>query len=179
LPKIEVPYDRFFSPLMHTMTSGGVLLVSLDAASRPNTMTIGWGTVGVIWGKPIFIALVRPSRYTYGCIETTGDFTVCVPYPEMSEAVMFCGTESGRDYDKFAECHLTALESARVKSPGIAECGLIYECAVVHKNEVTPPALVNEIVQGCYPSGDFHRLYYGEIRRTVADEDFEARFGLS
>ena len=27
-------------------------------------MTIGWGGIGVEWGKPVFIAYVRESRYT-------------------------------------------------------------------------------------------------------------------
>jgi flavin reductase (DIM6/NTAB) family NADH-FMN oxidoreductase RutF len=176
MSKTAVPFDRYFSQLTYCLGHTGALLVSRDSAARPNAMTIGWGTVGIIWGKPIFVALVRPSRYTYGCIEATGDFTVCVPYAEMSEAAMFCGTESGRNYDKFAECHFTEIASEAVQSPGIEECGLVYECRVVHKNDVLPPELDSEVDRSCYPSGDYHRLYYGEIVRTIADEDFESRF---
>ncbi|MGD9964721.1 MAG: flavin reductase family protein, partial [Candidatus Izemoplasmatales bacterium] len=29
-----------------------------------NTMIIGWGGINVVWGKPIFIVLVRESRAT-------------------------------------------------------------------------------------------------------------------
>ena len=179
MPKVEVAYDRFFPQFTHSLNHGGALLVSLDSENRPNAMTIGWGMVGVIWGKPIFAALVRPSRFTYGCIEATGDFTVCVPYADLAEEVLFCGTESGRGYDKFAECKFAALPSAAVKSPGIEQCGLIYECAVVHRNDVIPAELTDSIVHSCYPAGDFHRIYFGEILRVVADEDFEARLTLA
>ena len=178
MAKIQVPFDCYFRQFMASLQGGGALLVSPDKDGKPNAMTIGWATMGIIWGKPICVALVRPSRYTYGCIEATGDFTVCVPYPDMAEAVMFCGTESGRNYDKFAECQFTALPSAKVKSPGIAECGLVFECTVVHRNDVIPPELAPSISATCYPTGDFHRMYHGEIVNVVADEDFEPRFAM-
>ena len=41
----------------------GVLLTT-KLGDAVNTMTIGWGMLGIEWGKPIFIALVRESRYT-------------------------------------------------------------------------------------------------------------------
>jgi flavin reductase (DIM6/NTAB) family NADH-FMN oxidoreductase RutF len=176
LPKVEVAFDRFLPQIMRSLNSGA-LLVSLDAAGRPNAMTIGWGTLGIIWSRPIFVAAVRPQRYTYGCIEATDDFTVCIPYPGMAEAVMFCGTESGRSHDKFEECGFTAVAAQGTKSPGIVECGLVLECRVVHKNDIVPAQLNPDISEQMYPGRDFHRFYYGEVLRTVADEDFEARFG--
>jgi flavin reductase (DIM6/NTAB) family NADH-FMN oxidoreductase RutF len=177
MAKLEVPFDRYLREATAALARDGVLLVSVDAQGRPNPMAIGWGTIGVIWGKPIYICLVRPSRYTYQCLEATGDFTVNIPYPEHAQEVLFCGTRSGRDTDKFAECGFTPLPSATVTSPGIAECGLTYECHVVHYNDVIPGHLAREIITGAYPSGDFHRCYFGEILRTVADEDFFARLG--
>jgi flavin reductase (DIM6/NTAB) family NADH-FMN oxidoreductase RutF len=139
-------------------------------------MTIGWGMMGWIWGRAISMVMVRPSRYTYQCLEATGDFTVNLPYPEHAHEVMLCGTRSGRDLDKYAECGFTVLPSATVTSPGIAECGVTFECRVVHYNEVIPEHLVRDIITGAYPAGDYHRCYFGEILRTVADEDFVARF---
>ena len=177
MPKIEVPFDQYLREATLALSRDGALLVSLDESGRPNPMTIGWATAGVIWGKPIYVVLVRPSRYTYGCLDATGDFTVNIPYAEQSDAAVFCGTKSGRDYDKFAECGLTPELSATIQSPGIAECGLIYECRVVHYNDIIPGNLARDIITSAYPSGDFHRCYYGEILRTVADEDFVERFG--
>lgn len=177
MPKVEVPFDRYLREATRALSSPGVLLASLDAAGKPNAMAIGWGTVGIAWGKPMYICLVRPSRYTYACIEATRDFTVNIPYPEQADEVMLCGTKSGRDLDKFAACGFTALPGAEIKSVGIAECGLIYECQVVHYNDIIPAHLAPEILSSAYPSGDFHRCYFGEILRTLADEDFEERFG--
>lgn len=171
MAKIEVPFDKYLNELVATV-SQGLLLTSLNPAGQPNTMTIGWGTVGIVWSRPMFVALVRPSRYTYECIEATGDFTVNVPYPDMADVVEFCGTKSGRDCDKFAECDLTAVDSTTVKSPCIDQCGLVYECQVVQSTDVVPENFAPEIIREFYPGGDFHRVYFGHILRAVADEDF-------
>ena len=177
MAKVEVAYDRYIGQLLHSLQRPGALLVSLDGNGRPNAMTIGWAQIGIIWGRKILSVMVRPSRYTYGCIETTRDFTVCAPYADMAKHVACCGTESGRDHDKFAECGFTPLPSAAIKSPGIAECGLLYQCQVVNFADFVPDHLLPQVCTECYSSGDYHRIYFGEIMNVVADEDFAERFG--
>ncbi len=169
--KVEISYTDYLKETFDVMGKTGLLLVSVDAQGKPNAMTIGWGTVGIIWGKPIFIVLVRPSRYTYGLIEETDDFTVNVPSADMSDIVAFCGTESGRDYDKFAEKGLVAIPGKKVKSPIIEQCVIHYECKVVHKNDVLKDKLASDIISAFYPGGDFHTVYFGEILSVCASPD--------
>jgi len=174
MAKIEVGYDEYVPQVMAAVGKG-LLLASQDANGKPNAMAIGWGTVGVVWSRPMFVVLVRFSRYTFECIEATGDFTVNVPYPPMARDVEFCGTVSGRDYDKFAERGFTVGESATVDSPYIDECGLVYECKVVQHTDVVPENFAPEIIDEFYAGGDFHRVYFGHILRVIADEDFATR----
>ena len=171
MPKIEVAWDDYLKETTDCLPDG-LLLASLDPEGKPNAMTIGWGTVGIVWGRPMFAVLVRPSRYTYECIEAIGDFTVNVPSPDMVDAVELCGTVSGRDHDKFAECGLTAGQSQTIISPYIDECELVYECQVVQHTDVVPENFAPEIIDQFYAGGDFHRIYFGEILRTLAEEDF-------
>lgn len=140
-----------------------VLLVSQGKQGPPNVMTIGWGQIGIIWRKPIFTVLVRPSRYTYKLLEESGHFTVNIVPPSLKEVVQYCGTASGRDHDKFKEKGLAALPSSKVKSPIIKEGILHFECQVVNKNDLIPSELAPSIIPGLYPKGDFHRVYFGEI----------------
>ena len=179
MSRIRVPFDTYFAQLCRALESGGALLVSADERSRPNAMTIGWAQLGLIWGLPICTVLVRPSRYTYGCCNATGDFTVNVPYTDHADEALLCGTRSGRDLDKMAECGFTAVpaHTPGLHSPYIAECGLVYECRTVLTAEVDPSLLAAEIRSSCYPQGDFHRLFYGEVLAVHADADFDARFG--
>ena len=171
MAKVEANYTDYLKETNKMLGHGGLLLASQDAEGKPNAMTIGWGTVGIIWGKPIFVVLVRPSRYTYDLIEITGDFTVNVPTPEMADEVSYFGSVSGRDHDKFKEKGLTATPGKKVKSPIVEECAIHYECKVVHKNDVIPDELAPEIRAGAYPKGDFHRIYFGEILAVYADAD--------
>ena len=175
MSKIEIPFMKYADVTTKTMMSDGLLLCSLDKAGRPNAMAIGWGTIGAIWGKPMFVVLVRPSRYTYQCIEATGDFTVNVGSKALREIVMYCGTASGRDVDKFKEKSLTAVKPSKVQSPIIKECIINYECRVVHKNDVIPEHLTDEIKEGAYPMNDFHRVYFGEILAVFAGEDIDTK----
>ena len=169
--KVKAGYTDYLKETLDALGKPGLLLVSTDAKGKPNAMTIGWGTVGIIWGKPIFIVLVRQSRYTHELMEQTEDFTVNVLPADMADVVDFCGTKSGRDCDKFAEKGLTAVPGKKVKSPIIEECVIHYECKVVHKNDVLKDKLAAEITSSAYAEGDFHTIYYGEILSVSASPD--------
>jgi flavin reductase (DIM6/NTAB) family NADH-FMN oxidoreductase RutF len=152
---------------LSTMAKHGLLLNSVGTDGRPNTMTIGWGCAGIIWGRPVFTVLVRPSRFTFRNIEATGEFVVCVPADDMHETCMWCGSTSGRDVDKFAERGLTLVEAESVRVPLIQQCVRHYECTVVHRNDVLDAEIDPEIRSGMYPKGDLHRLFYGHILRAT------------
>ena len=145
------------------MANEGILLASLDADGKLNPMTIGWGVFGWIWHRPIFTVLVRPSRYTYSCIEATEDFTVNVQPADRKDIADLCGSVSGREHDKMAKLDLTPLPSGHVKTPGIAECPIVFACRVVHRNNILPRELAAAITSQYYPEGDFHRVYFGHI----------------
>ena len=154
--------DNFevFKYTMEAMGGGGLLLV---AGTKGNPMTIGWGTIGIIWHLPVFAVLVRPSRYTFKLMEEHPEFTVNVPDGTLKKQVAFCGVKSGRDLDKAKECSFTMVRGERVSVPYIEECPIHYECRTIHRNNVLNADLIPEIVKEYYPAGDFHRLYYGEI----------------
>jgi len=160
--KILVDYRNYVEETIKAFSEGRVLLVSSGKKAPPNVMAIGWGTMGVIWKKPIFLVLVRPSRYTYTLMEETGEFTVNVVPPELKEAATYCGTVSGRDHDKFKEKGLTQIPSLKVQTPIIKEGILHFECRVVYKSDLIPPELEKDIISSAYPQGDFHRTYFGE-----------------
>jgi len=167
----DMRYDQYFSRVMRVMTSRGLLLTSRSREGRANSMIIGWGLIGSVWGRPIWTVLVRPSRFTYELIEQTGDFTVSVPGPDMEQACNLCGSTSGRDRDKLRQAGLKAVPARKVQSPIIDGCIIQYECRVLHKNDLDPETLVHQIKTGSYPNGDFHRTYWGEIVAAYADTD--------
>ncbi len=175
MAKMEVGPADNVPETLHALAHPGLLLVSLDRRGRPNVMTIGWGSVGIYWGQPIFVVPVRKSRYTCRCIELTRDFTVNVLPRKLGDLATFCGTVSGRDHDKFAEAKLTPSRSLRVKSPIIEECVLHYECKVAHVNDLVPKTLARDLMRSAYPQDDYHRFFFGQILAVRADENLRRR----
>jgi flavin reductase (DIM6/NTAB) family NADH-FMN oxidoreductase RutF len=173
--KTTIHYTDYFKETLQRMREDGLLLVSSDASGKPNVMTIGWGTIGSIWGRPIWLVLVRPSRHTYSRLEEVAEFTVNVPPKELARAVAHCGTVSGRDHDKFQEMNLTAVAGRQVRAPVIAECLIHYECRVLHRNDLAPQTLVQAVHDEFYPEDNYHRIYYGEIVASYAEEDAARR----
>lgn len=165
----DMRYDEHFSEVMRALTSRGLLLTSATPAGKANAMIIGWGQIGSVWGKPVWTVLVRPSRYTYQLIEQTSQFTISVPGADLEKACKICGSVSGRDRDKLAEANLRTMPARKVKIPVIDGCIAHYECRVLHSNDVQPGSLVQQIADGAYRNGDFHRVYWGEILASYAD----------
>jgi flavin reductase (DIM6/NTAB) family NADH-FMN oxidoreductase RutF len=156
-------YRDYVKETIKAFDESRVLVVSQGKEGLPNVMAIGWGTMGIIWRKPMFVVLVRPSRHTHKLIEETGEFTVNIVPPQLKEVVQYCGTVSGRDHNKFKEEQLTAIPSKKIKVPIIKECILHFECRVVYKNDLIPSELDKSIIPALYAKGDFHRVYFGEI----------------
>jgi flavin reductase (DIM6/NTAB) family NADH-FMN oxidoreductase RutF len=169
--KVKVMPADYVIETYAMLDRGGLLLSTSGKGGKPNVMTIGWGLVGILWYKPTFAVLVRPTRYTYRLLEKSNEFTVNVPSRGMEKIIEYCGNVSGRGHDKFREMGLTPLPGRRVKSPMISECVIHYECNVVYKTKIQIGRLPKEIVSKYYPSKDYHTLYIGEILSTFADED--------
>jgi flavin reductase (DIM6/NTAB) family NADH-FMN oxidoreductase RutF len=137
--------------------------LTVRAGEALNTMAIGWASFGFVWKKPILMVAVRNSRHTFGIIEKAADFTVSVPLKDMHDAIMFCGTKSGRDYDKLKECNLALKDAQKVTSPIINTPGLHFECKIAFKAAMDPAYLAEEY-ETLYPRKDYHTLYFGEVQ---------------
>ncbi len=172
MKKIETDFLKYSNRTLEILNELGLLLVSISSKGKPNVMTIGWGLIGIIWYKPIFMILVRPSRYTHKLIEETGDFTVNVPKKDMKDIIDFCGSVSGKEIDKFKEKNLIPMPSKKVKSPIIAQCPINYECRVIYKTTINPNMLNKNIDIEYYSKGDYHTAFFGEILVTHVDEKF-------
>ena len=146
------------------------ILLTTKAEGKVNTMTIGWGKIGIEWNRPVFIAYVRESRFTREMLDSNGEFTVNIPLEDADSRILgYCGKTSGRDTDKIRDLNLTLVESDTVSVPGIRELPLTLECRVIYRQKQDLSALPQDILDRFYPemdaSGfrDYHIAYYGEI----------------
>lgn len=160
-------YNRFQKEKsMHRFDNLSCLDTALNTGaflcSGDNVMVISWGMIGVMWGKKVFVAPVRESRYTKEFIDRLGTFTVSVPpMREMLDAVKFCGTKSGREYDKWAECALEKVKAKSIDGYVVGGCQRYFECKVVGAVPMGDMDLKD--VENWYPQKDLHTFYFGEI----------------
>lgn len=146
----------------YKLNNGGLLLTSIGKDGKANVMTIGWWLFGRVYqGKPMSVVAVRPATHTFKLLSEIPEYVLCVPRDEISEAVAICGTESGRDVDKFAKCKLTPIPSKYVKPPSIRESILNIECRVYHPQ--TPPHMILTPEHREKPVEHQHTIYFSQV----------------
>lgn len=165
--KKEVKVWDYAGRIMEAIDEG--ILLTTAADGEKDTMVIGWGHIGVIWGKPVFVAYVRESRHTKSLVDKNGEFTVNTPLAPIDKNIIaVCGTKSGRDMDKFAELGLETEEGLTVSVPGIRQLPLTLECKVIYRQDQDSAALHPDVMARYYKpgtrnEGDYHTMYFGEI----------------
>lgn len=157
---------------------GTAALVTAKADGEVNSMTIGWGTLGTEWAKPIFTVFVRQSRHTKTLLDKNGEFTINVPLKgaDVKEIMRVCGTKSGRDINKIEQLGLTLEEPDVISVPGIKELPITLECRVVYKQDQNLSLLDEDKRLRYYApntpnDGDYHTAYYGEVLAAYILED--------
>ena len=150
----------------------GILLNSMH--TKFNSMIIGWGGLGTVWGKSTFTVYVREHRYTKSQLDATGEFTISIPMDKPIPAIAkVCGTQSGRDVDKETEAHFTLESPEIIHVPGIKEYALTLECKILYSQKQNLDEIPKDIREQMYPQDvpgtyfmanqDAHTAYIGEI----------------
>lgn len=113
------------------------VLVSVgDKEGRTNLLTIAW-TGTVCSDPPMAYISVRPNRYSYEMIRSSGEFVINLTTEKLVRAADFCGVRSGRDTDKWKECRLTAAPAKSLQyAPILAESPVNIECKVENTLEL-------------------------------------------
>jgi flavin reductase (DIM6/NTAB) family NADH-FMN oxidoreductase RutF len=169
--RVRVDPFEYLDDVNHLLRHGGLLLVTQGAEGPPNAMTIGWGLLGTMWRRPVFVVAVRTSRHTYRLLEEANRFTVGLPTRAMGPVLALCGNASGRDVDKLRDLGLSVGRGVEVDAPYLEACPVHYECTVVYKDPLKPGALPAPIEGEVYPSGNRHVLYYGAVKGAFARAD--------
>ena len=91
--------------------------LTTKAGDKVNSMVIGWGHIGRIWERPVFIAYVRECRFTKDQLDKNPEFTVNVPINGFDKkAFAICGTKSGRVRSRWPGGSTISRSTSRVTS---------------------------------------------------------------
>lgn len=136
-----------------------------------NCMTIGWGSLGTMWKKPLVMVVVRPTRYTFSFMEKHPTFTVSAFPNTCQEKLQYLGTTSGRNEDKIKKSELTPEASKKIAAPSFKEASLVLECKKIYWSDFDPKHFLADYIQELYDN-DYHRMYFGEVLAAQATDDY-------
>ena len=141
-------------------------LATAGSPEHYNTMTIGWGTLGTIWGpphkgKPIVTIFVSPARYTHEYLEENDYFTVCFFPEEYRKDLALLGSRSGREGDKVA---LTGLTPVPVEhGVDFAQSELTFVCRKLYTHQFEKEQVPPEVADWIYTRVPPHTMFIGEV----------------
>lgn len=145
-----------------TLLSNDWMLITAKNGDKYNTMTASWGGFGVLWNKNVASIYIRPQRYTYEFVENSDYFTISVLPAEYKSALSFCGSKSGRDYDKAKECGITPIIAD--ESIAFGEARLVLVCKKLYYTDIDPNNFYDTTIDSVdYKNHDYHRMYIAEI----------------
>lgn len=131
---------------------GPTVLITSKAREKINIMTVAWQMP--VSFKPMLVAIaIGHERFSHKLILESQEFAINIPHLEMLKDVLCCGTQSGKDIDKFNVCNLTPVKAQKIKAPLIEECIGNIECKLYSTHE----------------AGD-HTIFVGEVVATSVKE---------
>ena len=163
--KKEIAATEIKGNLIEMISKEWMLICAKDNESM-NMMTASWGFVGEMWNKDCVICAVRPTRYTYECLENEDYFSLCF-IGDNRDAYKICGTESGRDVNKLEK---TGLSAEFDLAPFVKEAHTVIICKKLYADNLREEKFIDSSVAKKNYNNDFHRMYYGEIIKVLVEE---------
>lgn len=140
------------------------------ASFTVNTMTASWGTMGILWNKPVCICFIRPQRYTYAIANNADHISFSVLPGEYRKALNYCGSHTGADGDKFAASGLTCAYAETTdggRVPFAAESRVALICRKLYEDDLKECCFLDKDALSHYAAKDYHRFYVCEIEDVL------------
>ena len=155
---------EFTTDILSVFDKKWALLTAGDS-DKFNTMTISWGGLGTIWGKPVATVYVRTSRYTHDFMDANDFFTVSFYPEEFKQILGVLGSKSGRDMDKMKGSGLTPVQTGESMSFKEAEITLI--CRKLFRQQLDVASIPEDVAKAMYEGQAPHDMYIGEIVEII------------
>ncbi len=134
------------------VNAGNIILVSVQSKEKRTITTVAWHMPVSSQPKLLSCALAN-KRYSLELIKESKCFCINIPELKLLDAVVFCGTYSGRKVDKCKEANLTAVTCSTIHGFFIDECVAHIECTLY----------------SMFEAGD-HTIVLGEVVSAMAKE---------
>ena len=161
--------DQIRDNIFSAINDEWMLVTAVNSKGKVNTMTASWGGFGIMWNKPVCVAVIRPQRYTSEFVKDSQRLTLSFLEDGNKEALKICGTKSGRDCDKISEAGLKAIvedDYAYFDKSRLTIVGKKIYVSKFHEENF----IDKSIIESKYPKRDYHDVYVCEIEKVLVKE---------
>jgi flavin reductase (DIM6/NTAB) family NADH-FMN oxidoreductase RutF len=145
------------------------MVLTAGTPDSANSMTVSWGAMGIMWGKPAATVYVRGTRYTKEFMDKEDYFTLSILPESYKQALGYLGSHSGRDGDKYdaTDLHPMPVEGTMA----IEEADYIFVMKKIFCGPMKEELYTDKDVYSKWyndtPEGRDHVLYMGEIVKVL------------
>ena len=164
----ELPPDKLHDNVFKLFSEDFTVITAGDSIHY-NSMTAGWGGIGILNRVPATYCVLRANRYTLELIRQNNTYTLSFFPDEYKDQVLFFGSKSGRNSQKMQETKLTAVKTPSGNTT-YKEARLVFECRLAQITTVNPNDFYFEedkklIDDGYAEANDYHKIVFGGITK--------------
>lgn len=164
----ELPVKELHDNVFKLFSEDFTVITAGDS-SYYNSMTAGWGGIGILNRIPAIYCVLRANRYTLELIKQDNTYTMSFFPDEHKDQVFFFGSKSGRNTAKMQETTLTAVQTP-AGNMTYKEARLVFECRLAQITTVRPNDFyykehIDMVEDGYAEANDYHKMVFGEITK--------------
>ncbi len=137
-------------------------LISSGKGDKQNVMAASWGGIGTIWEKPVALCFLNPTRYSVTTMDSGDTYTISFYTEAYKDAVLYCGSNSGRNTDKIKGSGLTPIHTPS-GALAFSEAWMILECRKLLSQPIQGDAITDKSIAEQWSKDGYHKMYVGEI----------------
>lgn len=103
------------------------MVVTTNEEGKPNVAPVAWCMFTSADPNMLAVSLHHESK-THSNLLNSGEFVVTFPSENQKKDVLYCGTHSGSNVNKFEKTDLTLITSSELDTPLIEDSVACYEC---------------------------------------------------
>lgn len=138
------------------------ILITSGTDDKINVMTASWGGLGVLWEKPVSFCFINPTRYSINTMDKGDTYTISFYTEAYKDAMLYCGTKSGRDTDKIKGSGLTPIKTPSGATV-FSEAWMILECKKIIAQPIQSESVIVKPSNNDWSKNGYHKMYIGEI----------------
>lgn len=137
-------------------------LITSGTPDQMNVMTASWGGLGTFWDKPVAFCFLNPTRYSVQTMDKGEYYTISFYTEAYKEALLYCGSVSGRTTDKIKGSGLTPIKTPS-GATAFSEAWMILECKKIVSQQLSPGSVFDNNLSKDWTKDGLHKMYIGEI----------------